>query len=519
MSTDKPPPLRGYRESQETSKETSPVDPKRFKEELSKVTESDEAQQRKKRNSKRSEEETDEDLVQPKTPIAASGDLFSLFMSETESSSMMKPQTPQNIRSTPAPSTSSEFTIQEDSPTAPSAPPTAQQMPPALGQGMPVPTPRLSSPAQNFNTQSNSFTPEESPVMNVPEGVITTDTPSFNNFSSESSSTDSSPTNSSPTNSSPTNSSPTEHPPSTYPQSPQRVAKKTTKDTSLLAKKAPSAAHAAKQKKEVAPAEIKLTAAKPASIPPAPKQEPPIQKASSPPVSQQKPLLQTAVAPPSKTPASPAQAPLKGPALPVGQKHQIDLNKEIRPTRVPSDRQAAVQEVVPQGTKTHSDTSREKSKDRDEKKESELSAPAPTAPIVPFTPTPIAPTPAYASLPPQVYELFEKMMGLMTIEQNSGVTTTTVTVSMKDSVFNGAQIILDHYSTAPNAFNVTIAGSPQAQELISANMVSLVASFEQSKLAFQINLRSPILLEEHQVTKRKKRARDEEHQEGKRQKK
>ena len=102
------------------------------------------------------------------------------------------------------------------------------------------------------------------------------------------------------------------------------------------------------------------------------------------------------------------------------------------------------------------------------------------------------------------------MVGVMTVEQHKGITTTTVTINMKDSIFDGAEIILDHYSSAPNAFNLTIAASPQATALINANVDDLAAAFQQSKLAFEVNLRRPILLEEHQAFKRKEKVGEED---------
>jgi hypothetical protein len=105
------------------------------------------------------------------------------------------------------------------------------------------------------------------------------------------------------------------------------------------------------------------------------------------------------------------------------------------------------------------------------------------------------------------------MVGLLTMEQHNGVTTTTVTINMKDSVFDGAQIVLDHYSTAPNSFNLTIAGSPKAQELLNANIDNLAASFQASKLSFDVNIRKPVLLEEYQAFKRKEKVGEESHEE------
>ncbi len=147
-----------------------------------------------------------------------------------------------------------------------------------------------------------------------------------------------------------------------------------------------------------------------------------------------------------------------------------------------------------------------------ERKAEELAEPAQAAPIdgvqAPQAPTE---TPVHSKIHPQVYDLLEKMVGVMTIEQHKGVTTTTITVNMKGSVFDGSEIVLEHYSTAPNAFNVQLAGSQDAQALFNANIDELAAAFASGKYAFDVNIRKPILLKEHQAfTRKEKTSREEE---------
>lgn len=118
--------------------------------------------------------------------------------------------------------------------------------------------------------------------------------------------------------------------------------------------------------------------------------------------------------------------------------------------------------------------------------------------------------PAYANLSPQMFELFEKMVGYITIQKEGGKTQTTVTLNMKGSVFNGSQIILDHYSTAPNSFNVTLAGSPEAMSYFNENMEDLIAAMQQTKSSFDVNIQRPILLADYQGTTKKKEIKQKE---------
>ncbi len=110
--------------------------------------------------------------------------------------------------------------------------------------------------------------------------------------------------------------------------------------------------------------------------------------------------------------------------------------------------------------------------------------------------TPAAEAPAYSQLTPEVHELFEKMGGVMMIQQDKGVTTTTMNINMPDSVFNGAQIILEQYSTAPNAFNIQLVGNPESVKVFSENLEALDNSFKQGDFNFKTNLLAPILTSE-----------------------
>ncbi|WP_316356182.1 hypothetical protein [Candidatus Neptunichlamydia sp. REUL1] len=117
--------------------------------------------------------------------------------------------------------------------------------------------------------------------------------------------------------------------------------------------------------------------------------------------------------------------------------------------------------------------------------------------ILPTFETPIAPvaetqtTPSYTRLTPEVHELFEKMGGVMVVQLDKGITTTTMNINMPNSVFNGAQVILDQYSSAPHSYNLQLIGSPEAVKLFTSNMTQLENSFKQANFNFEVNILNP----------------------------
>lgn len=117
--------------------------------------------------------------------------------------------------------------------------------------------------------------------------------------------------------------------------------------------------------------------------------------------------------------------------------------------------------------------------------------------ILPTFETPLAPvaetqaTPSYTRLTPEVHELFEKMGGVMVVQLDKGVTTTTMNINMPNSIFNGAQVILDQYSSAPHSYNLQLIGSPEAVKLFTSNMTQLENSFKQANFNFEVNILNP----------------------------
>src|SRR5581483_6323643 len=109
--------------------------------------------------------------------------------------------------------------------------------------------------------------------------------------------------------------------------------------------------------------------------------------------------------------------------------------------------------------------------------------------VPPAAPAPES-LPPYALLNPQIQEMFDRMVGVMTVMTQSGMTETTFTLNspqFASSVFFGTQIIIQEFSTAPQAFNIQINGAPQAIGLLQNNADELMAAFQAGNYGFRVN--------------------------------
>ena len=104
--------------------------------------------------------------------------------------------------------------------------------------------------------------------------------------------------------------------------------------------------------------------------------------------------------------------------------------------------------------------------------------------------------------PPEVYALFEKMVGLITVQQTRGETKTTVTLDMKNSVFHGAELVITRTDTAMDTFNVKLHGSPEAVTMFNANAQDLAAAMSKRDLPFRINVQKGSLQKRYAVQKK-----------------
>lgn len=103
----------------------------------------------------------------------------------------------------------------------------------------------------------------------------------------------------------------------------------------------------------------------------------------------------------------------------------------------------------------------------------------------------------FANIPKDVFELFEKMVGMMQVSKNNGKNITTVKLSMPNSIFDKCELILEHYDTAPNNYNVQFLGNPDAVNKFTRNLAGLEGVIKNSKLNFSIHLLPPRLNKSH----------------------
>ncbi len=108
---------------------------------------------------------------------------------------------------------------------------------------------------------------------------------------------------------------------------------------------------------------------------------------------------------------------------------------------------------------------------------------------------------AYAKLPPEAQELFNRMVGVMTVMQLSGIQETSFILNMPQfasSVFFGTRIIIQEFSTAPQMYNVQFNGSPQAVSLAQKHTAGLMAAFQANRYNFRIHRFETNYLEERE---------------------
>ncbi len=139
-------------------------------------------------------------------------------------------------------------------------------------------------------------------------------------------------------------------------------------------------------------------------------------------------------------------------------------------------------------------------------------APSTTTPAPLFLSPPTTAAPAYSLLNSETLALFEKMVSVITIMKDSGVTETTLNLStpeFENSQLYGAQIIIREYSTAPLAYNIEFMGNPLAADLFRKNLPLLRSAFDDPKYRFRIN-RLEASISPHPRVERKKDSSDKE---------
>lgn len=103
---------------------------------------------------------------------------------------------------------------------------------------------------------------------------------------------------------------------------------------------------------------------------------------------------------------------------------------------------------------------------------------------------PEEPPPAYTHLHPDVLDIFERLVGAMILLNETGIRETTIIIASskdKPSIFDGAQIKIKEYSTAPKQFNIELSGTSKAVDLFQNNMQNLKAALDDVPYAFKVN--------------------------------
>ncbi len=112
----------------------------------------------------------------------------------------------------------------------------------------------------------------------------------------------------------------------------------------------------------------------------------------------------------------------------------------------------------------------------EEKEEEQNIAPPPS--FFPFQPVLATSSvlPPYANLSPEMNEIFEKMVGILTVMEKGDIKKTTFILSgaqFSSSVFFGSQITITEWEAAPHTYNIAITGSEEAVKLFNSHKKTL----------------------------------------------
>lgn len=118
-----------------------------------------------------------------------------------------------------------------------------------------------------------------------------------------------------------------------------------------------------------------------------------------------------------------------------------------------------------------------------------------TADVAPFAPQATAvsqtPMPSYTSFSPALLEMFDKMVGTISVlQESSGERKTTITLTSENfssSPFYGAEIVIEEdLHLAPGQYNIKLIGSPEATALFQAKTDDLLAAFQSGNYNFKV---------------------------------
>lgn len=104
--------------------------------------------------------------------------------------------------------------------------------------------------------------------------------------------------------------------------------------------------------------------------------------------------------------------------------------------------------------------------------------------------TTLAPA-AYTQMVPVLQEFFQKLVGVLTVMKASGVSETVIKLNApagsRLSIFNGSEISIKEYSSAPKIFNIQFNGNPEAANLVQGNLGNLMVALSDKEYNFKVN--------------------------------
>ncbi len=114
-------------------------------------------------------------------------------------------------------------------------------------------------------------------------------------------------------------------------------------------------------------------------------------------------------------------------------------------------------------------------------------------------PPPLQPSPA--PLPHEIFEIFEKMVGLIMVMSTPDKTDTVVTLNSPqyaNSKFFGTKITITQYKTDPGAFKIKLEGDAAATKDFTKNSDNLLAAFKYGNYNFRVREIEVSLLREEE---------------------
>ena len=225
---------------------------------------------------------------------------------------------------------------------------------------------------------------------------------------------------------------------------------------------------------------------------PAPAEQPSFEQ----PVNTAQPLQPEAPQPSLIEKVDPSKAPLFAGPLPI-ENRKKDEASIIKEDKESSEGRSRIQ------APSESNSLEQEKKENEEEKgrffaedEDKLTTPYPvssntSAPIFMEGPaTPPQVISGFDNLHPEILNLFDRLLGIITVIQMQGKTETTFTLNEKQSeALKNTEVTLTTYDTAPLSYNIELSGPPEAVNLLQRNIDQLQKSFKDPKkeFNFQIN--------------------------------